>query len=285
MQTFALFPNLKKKNIDTILGWIIEYLQERQIKVLLPEPIASQTGHNDLAHSFSPETSGNITLAVTLGGDGTLLSTARQMAPLGIPICGVNMGQLGFLTEVELPELSIAFDKLIEGNYHQEHHLMLDAFVERGKKMFYVSSALNDVVVTRGGFSRMIRLNLHVNNELTANYAADGLIIATPTGSTGYSLSAGGPIINPNLAVILVTPICPHTLNARSLIVADHEEILIKLQSVSEDMVLTVDGQTTYNLNPGDQIIAKRSLHSAGFIKFNDQSYYGKLRTKLRRGK
>ncbi|CUH94289.1 putative inorganic polyphosphate/ATP-NAD kinase [Propionispora sp. 2/2-37] len=285
MQTFAIFPNLKKKNIDTILGWIIEYLQQRQVRVLLPGSIASQTGYNDLAYSFSTESSENITLAITLGGDGTLLSTARQMAPLNIPICGVNMGQLGFLTEVELPELSVAFDKLIAGDYRQEHHLMLDAFVIRGKKTFYVSSALNDVVVTRGGFSRMIRLNLYVNNELTTNYAADGLIIATPTGSTGYSLSAGGPIVNPNLDVILVTPICPHTLNARSLVVADHEEILIKLQSVSEDMVLTVDGQTIYNLTPGDQIIAKRSSHSASFIQFKDQNYYGKLRTKLRRGK
>ena len=285
MLTFALFPNFKKKNIGNVLSWVIEYLRKNQVRVLLPEEMAKTDTYQSLTHPFEQEPSQDITLALTLGGDGTLLSTARKIAPYGIPLCGINMGQLGFLTEVELPELSVALDKLIAGAYTTENHVMLEAIVCRGKKTIYVSSALNDVVVTRGGCSRMIRLNLYINHALTANYSADGLIISTPTGSTGYSLSAGGPIIKPSLNVLLITPICPHTLNSRSLVVADTEEMLIKLQSVSDDIVLTLDGQTIYKLLTGDQITVRRSGFSARFVKFNDQNYYGKLHSKLRRGK
>ena len=138
-------------------------------------------------------------LAITLGGDGTLLNTSRDIAPAGIPVCGVNMGQLGFLTEVELPDLSAALDRLIVGDYSIEERLMLDTMVIRANQTIYISPALNDVVVTKGGFSRMIRLKLFVDDELAAHYPADGVIIATSTGSTGYSLSSGGPIVNPQL--------------------------------------------------------------------------------------
>lgn len=285
MKAIAIFPNAKKRNISNILNWMITYLTEQNVRILMSAPAAIQLGYPELAYDFDADIPQDVLLAITLGGDGTLLSAARKLAASGVAICGVNMGQLGFLTDVELPELSRALDKLITGDYQIEERMMLDAVVMRGKKKMYLSTALNDVVITRSGFSRMIRLKLYVNNELTENYAADGLIAATPTGSTGYSLSAGGPIIHPSLHVISITPICPHTLHARTLLVSDQEELLVKLQQVSDDIVLTIDGQTVHHLLPDDQIYIKRSPFTAKFVKFSEQSYYTKLRTKLRRGK
>jgi NAD+ kinase len=143
---------------------------------------------------------------------------------------------------------------------------------------------LNDVVITKGGFSRMLRLKLFIDNTFTANYQADGLIIATSTGSTGYSLSAGGPIINPNLKIVLITPICPHTLNARSLIISGEEKVSINTSATNTDIVLTIDGQVVHHLSPGDEVLIERADYSAKLIKFAGKSYYETLRTKLWRG-
>jgi NAD+ kinase len=160
---------------------------------------------------------------------------------------------------------------------------MLDAVIERADARIHTSSALNDVVVAKGGFSRMIRLKLFIGGHLTATYPADGLIVATSTGSTGYSLSAGGPIVSPNLRVIVITPICPHSLNTRSMVVSDKEEVRIEMQATHDDIVLTVDGQTVYSLKTGDKVLVNRSHSSARFLKFDDKSYYDSLRLKLRR--
>jgi len=281
--TIGVFPNTSKQSVGTVLNWIIQYLDERGVKIVLPEEVAHQMGFSHLAGTRECIQS-SIDVAVTLGGDGTLLNTTREIAGAGIPICGINMGRLGFLTEVELPELSSKLDKLIGGDYDIEERLMLNAMIKRNSNEFYVSSALNDVVITKGGFSRMIRLKLYIGDILTANYQADGLIVATSTGSTGYSLSAGGPIINPSLKVILITPICPHTLNARSLIIANNEEVRVNMAAAHTDMVLTVDGQIVHPLLPDDEVIVKRAPFDAKFVRFEGKNYYETLRTKLWRG-
>ncbi|HWR39407.1 MAG TPA: NAD(+)/NADH kinase [Patescibacteria group bacterium] len=258
-------------------------MKEKNVRAILPPEVARILNYPELAGN--PETmKDEMALAITLGGDGTLLNTSRDIAPAGIPVCGVNMGQLGFLTEVELPDLSVAMDRLIAGDYEIEERLMLDTMVIRDGQTIYISPALNDVVVTKGGFSRMIRLKLFVDDELAANYPADGVIISTSTGSTGYSLSSGGPIVNPSLKVILITPICPHTLHARSMVISEEEEIKIRMQATHDDIVLTVDGQTVNNLLPDDIVLVRRSSFRARFIKFPGKSYYEVLRTKLRRG-
>jgi len=281
--TIGLFPNTKKQSVGSVLGWVVQYFRDRGVRVLLSEDAAQKMGYLDLA--CSQETMINeITMGITLGGDGTLLNTAREIASAGIPLCGINMGQLGFLTEVELPDISIALDKLINGEYVIEERLMLDAMIVRQGTNIHISSALNDVVISKSGVSRMIKLKLYIDDELTANYAADGLIIATSTGSTGYSLSAGGPIINPKLKVMVLTPICPHTLHAKSLVVAEQEEIKVSMVLNQDDAVLTIDGQTVYNLLPDDVVLVKRAPFRAGFIKLNGRSYYETLRTKLWRG-
>ena len=193
------------------------------------------------------------------------------------------MGQLGFLTEIELADLAPSMERLVRGEYSIEDRPMLEAVVDRPEGALVAASALNDVVIAKGGFSRMIRLKLYIGDRLTANYPADGLIVATATGSTGYSLSAGGPIVSPNLPVTIITPICPHSLNTRSLVVSDTEEIRIVTQATHEDIVLTVDGQTLHNLRSGDKILVRRSPFQARFVKLSGSSFYESLRTKLRR--
>ncbi|HWR28214.1 MAG TPA: NAD(+)/NADH kinase [Negativicutes bacterium] len=282
MLTIGLFPNTKKQGVSTVLDWLIHFLQEKKVQVLMPEEAATVMNHPELG--CSRERLGEeLAIALTLGGDGTLLSTAREVAPHGVAVCGINMGQLGFLTEIELSELAPSMERIIRGDYSLEERPMLEAVIDRPEGPIVAASALNDVVVSKGGFSRMIRLKLFIDDHLTANYPADGLIVSTSTGSTGYSLSAGGPIVSPNLKVTIITPICPHSLNTRSLVVSDKEEIRIETLATHEDIVLTVDGQTLYNLRSGDKILVRSSPFHARFVKFNGSSFYESLRTKLRR--
>ena len=283
MLTIGIFPNAKKESVGSVLGWMVQYFKENDVRVVVPTESAQKMGYPDLACSLETMLT-EMNIGITLGGDGTLLSTARKIAAAGIPICGINMGQLGFLTEVELPDLRLALDKLIHGEYQIEERSMLDAMIVRKNTTLHTSSALNDVVISKSGVSRMMKLKLYVDNELTANYAADGLIIATATGSTGYSLSAGGPIINPKLKVFVLTPICPHTLHAKSLVISENEEVKISMVSNQEDAVLTMDGQNVYHLLPDDIVLVKRAPFRARFIKFNGKSYYETLRSKLWRG-
>lgn len=280
----GIFPHVQKQGISAVLGLVVQRLLERGAEVALPADAAEEMGYPELGVARERMLK-EIAVAVTLGGDGTLLSTARAAAPFGIPVCGINMGQLGFLTEVEPSEVNQALDRLVAGQYSIEERLMLDASIFRQGKSIFVSSAVNDVVVTKGGFARMIRLNLYIDGQLTANYPADGLIIATPTGSTGYSLSAGGPIVSPGLKVIVLTPICPHTLHSRSLIVAETEEIKVTVYATHQDIVLTMDGQTVHALQPNDTIIVRRSRYRAKFIRFNRAGYYETVYTKLTAGR
>lgn len=280
MLTVGIFPNTNKKNVRSVLDWIVRYFKEKKIQVLMPETVAQVLNYPDLSATIE-FIKDRTDLAITLGGDGTLLSTIREIAPAGIPAVGINMGQLGFLTQVELPLIECALEKIINGDYCVEKRVMLDALVVRNSDVIYVSSAVNDVVVTKAGFSRMIKLRLLIGGELVADYWADGLITATPTGSTGYSMSAGGPIVNPELDIMLLTPICPHTLHARPMIVSADEEVTVNLPLAQEDIVLTVDGQVIQKLMPGDEVRVRRSASQAQFLRFNDKNYYRSLRMKL----
>ncbi|MGI6093303.1 MAG: NAD(+)/NADH kinase [Veillonellaceae bacterium] len=280
MLTIGIFPNIKKSSVVTILGFIVDFFKEKSIRVLLPSQAAKKLGQPDLGCS-EESIREKIDIAIAIGGDGTLLSSARKIAPLNIPIFGINMGRLGFLTEVEVPQMEIFLEKLISGHYDIEKRLMLDAFIRRDSEEIFVSSSLNDIVITKAGYSRMIELTLTINNQVAAAFSADGLIIATPTGSTGYSLSAGGPIVNSALNVILVTPICPHTLYSRPLIVSPDEEITVITSVSSDDIVLTVDGQVVQKLQPNDKVFIRKSSYNANLIKFGHKNYYQTLRTKL----
>lgn len=283
MQIIGIYPNPKKAAVSTVLKMVIEYCAKYAIQVLMPQDEANELQYPEFACNRKLM-SEKISLALTLGGDGTLLNVAKEVAPAGIPVCGINLGQLGFLTHIEVSKIQAGLQQLFAGDYRIEERLMLETVIIRNKETIQLPPALNDVVVTKGGFSRLIRLNLYIDNQFTETYPADGLIVATSTGSTGYSLSAGGPIISPNLKVTVITPICPHSLNSRSLIISEEEEVKISFQATThDDVALTVDGQKVYSLMADDCILVRRSALRAKLVRFLENGFYETLHSKLRR--
>ncbi len=222
---------------------------------------------------------------IVLGGDGTMLHAARLLVDHDLPMVGVNLGTLGFLAEIELAKLYEGLDELLNDTFRIEERMMLDGRVIHANQETDHLPALNDVVIARSGFSRIISFRIIVNGELLDIYEADGVIISTPTGSTGYNLSAGGPIVNPKANVILVTPICPHSLQAKSMVLSPEDEIEIYIENVRqtqlEEAYVTFDGQVARKLQPGDVLQVKTSLKRAKFIKVKEDSFYQILRVKV----
>lgn len=221
---------------------------------------------------------------LVLGGDGTLLQAARDLAPRGIPVLGINFGQLGFLTEIEVHDLDWALERLAAAAYRIEERMMLEARVQRQGKLLETAIALNDVVVTKGAFARLLPLDIFVNREHVSTIPADGIIVASPTGSTAYSLSAGGAIVPPHLEVLLITPICPHSLTSRPMVVGPEAEVMIRVGHYEGQAMLTVDGQHGVVLEPDDLICVQRAGVRARFIKLTDRTFFQVLRQKLKAG-
>jgi NAD+ kinase len=280
LKTVGLFPNLLKKNSARVANVIINWFQEKNYRVLLPDN-AIKALDNTSSRLENGEIFDKIDIAVTLGGDGTLLNLARQLAPYEVPILGINMGHMGFLTEIELPDLYRDLELFVENKYFIDTRMMLEAQVVREKHVLEKFITLNDAVVTKGPFARLIRLKVFSNGAYIDTYPSDGLIISTPTGSTAYSLSAGGPIINPNMELLLLTPICPHTLRSRSIVLSKDDIIKIKVIAEHPDTMLTVDGQQGYRLLPGDEVIVKKSDYRTRLIRIKKRSFYDVLRKKL----
>jgi NAD+ kinase len=222
-------------------------------------------------------------LLIVLGGDGTMLSGARLVEQRGIPILGVNMGGLGFLTEINFEELPPALEKVFEGEYQLDKRLMLKIELQRSDQILCTFSGLNDVVVSKGHLARMIATKIWVNHAFMTNLRGDGLIVSTPTGSTAYSLSAKGPILDPRLEVLLINPICPHTFSHRPFLAPGDVPITIELTS-SEPAMATLDGQVGAEMLTGDLVQVRASDHRTQLIRFPDRSYFEVLRTKLKWG-
>jgi len=225
-------------------------------------------------------------MLIVLGGDGTLLSAARLVADAqrDVPIFGVNLGSLGFMAEVSLDELYDNLEKAIAGRLVTEDRMMLSASVIRDGRRVSQYRVLNDAVINKGALARMMELKISVNDGHLTTLRADGLIVATPTGSTAYSLSAGGPIIHPTIHCFVVTPICPHTLSNRPIALPDTVTVTVCLTSQSEDVALTLDGQIGFPLIPHDVVEIKKSRFRMKLIKHPAKSYYDILRSKLRWG-
>ena len=221
---------------------------------------------------------------IVLGGDGTLIRAANKLLGTGIPIFGINLGTLGFLTETGLAGMERALDQLILGQYEIEERMMLH--VNAGAD--FADTALNDIVITRSGFSRLISVRVYVNEELMEVYRGDGVIIATPTGSTGYNLSAGGPVVLPNASLIVITPICPHSLNARSIIVSDKDSLRLVIEkekkTQEEEAIVTVDGRNAKELKAADWITIEKSAEVAHLVKLKNRTFFEILREKFRNG-
>ncbi len=227
-----------------------------------------------------------VDMLIILGGDGTLLSAARHVADAhkDVPIFGVNLGSLGFMAEVSLDELYDNLEKAIAGKLETEDRMMLSAAVIRNGKRLARYRVLNDAVINKGALARMMELKISVGSGHLTTLRADGLIVATPTGSTAYSLSAGGPIIHPTLHCFVVTPICPHTLSNRPIALPDTVVVTVCLTSQSEDVSLTLDGQIGFPLIPNDVVEIRKSRYKMKLIKHPSKSYYEILRTKLKWG-
>jgi NAD+ kinase len=219
-------------------------------------------------------------LALVVGGDGTMLGFGRQLAPYGVPLIGINQGRLGFITDIPLNKIEETLKPMLRGEYEVDDRAMMHAKVWRDGHCVFDAQALNDVVVNRGATSGMVELRVEVDGQFVATQRADGLIIATPTGSTAYSLSAGGPLLYPSLPSWVMVPIAPHTLSNRPLVLADPGEIVIDLVS-GRDASANFDMQSLASLLLGDRITVKRSQHRARFLHPRGWSYYDTLRKKL----
>jgi NAD+ kinase len=227
---------------------------------------------------------GSVDWVAVLGGDGTLLGAARKIGRYGLPILGINLGGLGFLTEIPVKRLYEDIERLLAGEIDIETRLMLQARVVRDSEELCHFSALNDIVINKGALARIIDLRVSIDDRFLTTFRADGLIISTPTGSTGHNLSAGGPILYPNLEALIVTPICPFTLTHRPIIVPDTSLIEIRMGKHSEEVILTFDGQVGFNLMDNDTIFVSKSDKKLRLIKSPNQDYFDILRTKLKWG-
>ena len=221
---------------------------------------------------------------ILFGGDGTFLHTAHHFIGTDIPLLGVNLGSLGFMTEIEVKQFESALDRIISGDYYIEKRMMLESKVKRKDREVFHSISLNDIVINRDANSKLIDFNLYINNEIVNSYNGDGLIISTPTGSTAYSLSAGGPIINPTTEAILITPICPHSLHVRPMVIGPWEKVKVVVSANKSQMKVTSDGHYDYGLKDEDELLIEKSNKTISMIKFPEKSFYSTLRKKMRVG-
>jgi len=272
-------PNIAEA-ADIVCG-LLEWLKERAIRARYD----SQTAHYAQTSEFysRDEVPEGADLLIVLGGDGTLLSAARVVADRNIPLFAVNLGHLGFLTAIPVGELYPELERALRGEHRIGRRRMVDCELVRDEKTIATYSALNDVVVTKSELARMIDLDTHVDNHFVAAYKADGLIVATPTGSTAYSLSAGGPVIFPSVAAFCITPICPHMLTNRPVIVPDTSVIRV-LNHGEDGTYLTIDGQVGEPLSKGDSIVCRSSAKTIQLIRPPKMLFFDVLREKLKWG-
>lgn len=276
MQTkkIGILPNFDKDKDLEITNLVIK-LFEGKCSVIVPVENLPGT-----IFQSEDELVKNADIIIVLGGDGTMLRAARISAPFKKPLLGINLGNLGFITEIEKGELSSFVDRLVLGDYEVEERMMLEAEVKHGGEVVASFIGLNDGVITT--VSRIINIAQYVNDKLVCRYRADGVVVATPTGSTAYSLSAGGPIAAPDMNVFIISPICPHSMHVRPVIAGEDSLVRMVVERVGRsNAYLTIDGQAEYELFEGDEVIFKKAQHSTRLIKLTGIGFYQILRLKL----
>jgi len=271
----------QRDRVQEALHQVTAWFAARGVAVMLPRDQAAEMGLPERGVERAV-LGAEADLLLSLGGDGTLLNTARLAAPLGKPVLGVNLGGFGFLAAIPQEGMLDHLAEVMEGNLILQSRMMLQAKVRKGDAVVAAFSALNDVVVARGAFSRLFRLKTRVSGEPVSDFPADGLIVATPTGSTGYALSAGGPVVDPELRALIVTPICAHTLSARTLVLPADRAVAVDLpESEAEEVHLTADGQEGMSLRRVDSVEITEAPYSARLIMLPGETFYAKLRDKL----
>lgn len=283
MDKFYIITNSDKDENLEFTGQIVEYLHKNGSRCMVQQAERKREG---AYHYTDPDLIPEDTQCIlVLGGDGTLLQAARDVVHREIPMLGINLGTLGFLAEVDKHSIHAALDKLIADDYEIEERMMLTGIVWRGDKVIGQDIALNDIVIGREGPLRVVRFKNYVNDVFLNSYNADGIIIATPTGSTGYSLSCGGPIVSPNAAMTIMTPIAPHTLNIRSIVFPEEDVITVELgkgrRQVQERGLASFDGDTEIPIVTGDRIVIRKASVSVKILKLNHLSFVEALRQKM----
>lgn len=279
----GIWPNVEKAGSLELAADISKWLRSRGWNSVVPSCIKTLI-NNGADGLCLRRWDGNVRFAVVLGGDGTLLGAARLLAPMGIPLLGVNMGHFGFLTELEVDNVFERLGSFLEGDCQLDQRIVIKTEVWRNGSKCFVSNAINEACVAKTGGGRLTALRLYVSGKEVDTYFADGLIIATPTGSTAYSLSAGGPIMSPGIEALVVTPVCPHSLYSRSIVVPSNEICEIHVVEQSQPASLCVDGQEFYSLEKNDKVVVGRLDQRVVLLRHKGWSFYDVLRHKMKEG-
>ena len=276
----ALVVRQNTAGVEEPVGRIVDFLRGAGYRVVFEEDTAAHLGLTGIEAMSVTGIGEQARAAVVVGGDGTMLGIARQLAKYDTPLIGINQGRLGFITDIPIQNMLPALGEILAGRSRLENRTLLEARVMRDGEQIFCSVAVNDVVVARGTGAGMVELKLTVDGEFMYNQRSDGLIVSTPTGSTAYSLSAGGPLLHPSLGGIVLVPIAPHALSNRPIVVPESSEIVVELVA-GRDISVNFDMQTFTSLQLGDRIVISRSPHTITFLHPHDWSYYHTLREKL----
>ncbi len=278
----GLFGKYKDPSAREALSGLAEYLRYRSVEVLLGDTTAEEISDSHARRLHEGQVGEHIDLGIVIGGDGTMLHVARSLADFGVPVVGVNMGRLGFLTDIALVDMYEDVGRILDGEYSTEDRLMLHVEVRRDDRVLAEDVALNDMVIGKGELERLIEIRTFVDGEFVTSARSDGVIIATPTGSTAYALSAGGPILTPQLRAIIMVPICPHMLSNRPIALQDTAVIDLKLIDVCEQCAhVSVDGQIKYHLDGDETVRVQRAKRTVTLVRTLEHDHFSVLRAKL----
>lgn len=282
MKNYYVITNYIKDPQLVVAKRIKEYLEQRGAVCTLSEKEEISIRH--YKYTDPHRVGKDVECIIVLGGDGTVLQAARDLSELDIPLFGINLGTLGYLAEVDKDHIDMALDKLLEDEYHVEERMMIKGVAEHLQKDLLADVALNDIVISRSGRLRIMDFEIYVNDRFLNSYSADGIIISTPTGSTGYSLSVGGPIVDPAASMMMITPIAPHTLTARSVMLSDQARIKVvirKRNEMIEEAEATFDGDTVVKLGTDDAITVEKADRTVKLIRLEEVSFLEVLRKKM----
>jgi NAD+ kinase len=281
--TIGIISRPRRSNLEVVVPPLLHWFAARGIRTLYDTETAGAL-HDSSRGLTREEVAEQSQLLLVLGGDGTLLAAARVAARLGIPILPINMGSLGFLTSFTIEEMYPALEQVLGGRFSCSERVMLDVELHRDAEVIERQAVVNEAVINKGALARMIDLQLTIDADFVCRYRADGLIVATPTGSTAYSLSAGGPIVHPGVESWIITPICPHTLSDRPVVVRDSSLIEVHISGDTESVFLTLDGQTGIPMQAADVVRMRRASERLRLIQPAQKSYFEILRSKLKWG-
>jgi NAD+ kinase len=274
--------------LKTLCG-IVEWLNQRGLELVGGPEIERERIEHETGCAVNvvdnAKLADSVDLMLVLGGDGTMIATARMLGDREVPVLGVNYGGLGYLAEFRIEELYVALESILSGSYIVQKRVMLAIELNRGEEQITKNRVLNDVVINKSALARIIEIEAYLNQQFVNSFRADGLIVSTPTGSTAYNLSAGGPVIYPSMNAVVITPICPFTLSNRPIVVPDESLIELRLKTQNEEVALTLDGQVGFTLQTEDCVVIKKSKTAFNLVQPMNRNYFEVLRDKLRWGR